>query len=159
MQEVEAVLRLLSEKRRDGRTAMEKSLTAAEKAIRSLRSGRKPTVSERLTSTGAAARAIAAMARAEELGLDPGDTRISLVYQAGDNTRLLTLSNDTGGAGEFFTKLEKFGPEVLFLGLMFQLKDRETGYVLRAVRPFMIGPAATERLVALRDEKGTSFIN
>src|ERR1700742_3486557 len=115
--------------RREGHKAMEKSLTTAEKAIRSLRAGRKPTESERLTPTGAASRAIAAMVRAEELGLDPGDTRISLVYQAGDETQLLTLSNDTGGAGEFFTKLEKFGPEVLFLGLMFQLKDHETGFV------------------------------
>src|SRR5271170_2153126 len=88
--------------RREGRAAMERSLSTAQKVIRRMIAGRKPQ-SELLNWKDAGARAIAALSKLEALALesDPklksDDIRVSIVYHqpTGNLTRILPLE-DTG---------------------------------------------------------------
>lgn len=148
---------------RESMKRVEKSLTSAKKAARRLAAGRKPKEAENLSKRAAAARAIAFLGSAEsvllEYGLDPADLRIHLVYTDGINTGHIRLSENPA---EFFKRLDKLEDDkVLFLGLLGQLKDREAedNAILRWIRPFVATPLAAVTLTALKDEKGTEFLN
>lgn len=147
--------------RREGKRAMEGSLTAAKKVARRLAGGRKP-VTEKVGKKVAALRAINYLEAAEnaldEYGLDPVDLRIHLVYSTAEVAGTIRLSEN---AADFFEKLDNLeNDKVLFLGMLGEIRDREAGdVVLRWVRPFIATPLAIAALTALRDEKGTTFLN
>lgn len=142
---------------------VEQSLTSAKKAVRRLAAGRKPAEAERISKRVAASRAIAILESAEnvllEHELEPEDLRIHLVYTDGVVAGHIRLSDSPA---EFFKLLDKLEDDnILFLGLLGELRDREAGdnVILRWVRPFVASPLAAATLTALRDEKGTEFLN
>jgi len=142
---------------------VEKSLTAAQKAARRLSAGRKPKKSEMFSKLAAASRAVAFLESAVTVlngqGLEPTDLRVHLAYTDGTNAKLISLSDN---AAEFFNRLDRLEDDnLLFLGLLGELRDREAGenVILRWIRPFVVTPLAAAALMALKDERGTEFLN
>lgn len=151
--------------RREGRKAMEDSLTKAKRVARKLAGGRKPKESENaenLSKKVAALKAMtyreAAKAALDEYGLTPEDLRIHLVYTDGHTAKPIRISDDLPELFERLDKLEE--GKVLFLGVIGELQDREAdNVILRWVRPFLATPLAVSTLTSLRDGNRTEFLN
>jgi hypothetical protein len=152
--------------RQEGRKEMENSLTAAQKVVRRLVFGRRTANSENLQWSAAAGKVVSAklqleQSSQEEQSLRNAHFRVSLVYTypTHDVTGHVLLTDDLAA---FTEKLKSLGESgAIFLGILYQLQDPDPkrGGVARGVKPFMMGPESLKRLLAFRDEKGTTFVN
>jgi hypothetical protein len=134
---------LTSEIRKEGRKAMEASLTKAMKVRRRMTSGPKLKTSRNYTGVEAVLQIIQGLQRAEKLmaeyKLEPADIRGSLIYTTpGGAARLIDMTPDPK---DFFAQVEKVG-QAPFFGILWQLADHEANNVKPWIQPFMVGPDA-----------------
>lgn len=154
--------------RREGRKAMEKSLTAASRVRRSLKAGSPRRIHNvRLTHTEAILRLVTEANKARGLmraeGLDPDDINCALIFctpelPGFENSVRYKWLPAPGQTSQFFDWFEDESKKaaLLFLGILWNQEDREArakgedGSV-SWVRQFLAGPEAERRLLAARD--------
>jgi hypothetical protein len=148
---------LNTEARRDGRKAMEKSISVAARVRRQLKAGRPRKTSLSLNSYSAMGQIMGEADRARGLmrdaGLDVADVRLGLIVRTPTDLHCKWLPAPED-AGTFFAAIDILGAE--FLGILWQQIDREAqvnGVPLSNywVTPFVTEPEAQQQMLALRD--------
>jgi hypothetical protein len=122
-----------TENRREGRRAMEKSLNAAARARRAMKSGRKPKSPSLVQSPfEAVQRLIHEADRARGLmrkeGLDPEDIRLMLIFRMASGQisgKLLPAPEEIGALYTELQRIESIGGPLTFLGIAWHQIDRE----------------------------------